>query len=129
MSIEAKKEALEALEAMKSDRCAEEKIHINSAIAFLRQSIEQAEKQEPVALKMVHGEVCCQSKHDDQSFGMWCPITEDEFPNGTPFYTAAPRKPWVGLTDEDVDWILGLAYADDMELIKTIEAKLKELNA
>jgi hypothetical protein len=43
-------------------------------------------------------------------------------------YTAPPRKPWQGLTDEDVDWILGLAYADDMELIKTIEAKLKEKN-
>jgi hypothetical protein len=58
-------------------------------------------EQEPVALKMVYGEVCCQSKHDDQSNGMWCPITEEEFPNGTPFYTAPPRKPWVGLTDEE----------------------------
>jgi hypothetical protein len=44
-------------------------------------------------------------------------------------YTSPPRKEWVGLTDDDVDWILGLAYADDMELIKTIEAKLKEKNA
>jgi hypothetical protein len=38
-------------------------------------------------------------------------------------------KPWVGLTNEEIDWILDLAYADDMELIKTIEAKLKEKNA
>jgi hypothetical protein len=50
---------------------------------------------------------------------------------GHPLVTSCsckPRKEWVGLTDEDVDWILGLAYADDMELIKTIEAKLKEKN-
>jgi hypothetical protein len=40
----------------------------------------------------------------------------------------SPRKEWVGLTDDDVDWILGLAYADDMELIKTIETKLKDKN-
>jgi hypothetical protein len=37
-------------------------------------------------------------------------------------------KPWQGLTDEEIDWILDLAYANDMELIKTIEAKLKEKN-
>jgi hypothetical protein len=37
-------------------------------------------------------------------------------------------KPWVGLTDDDIDWILGLAYADDIELIKTIETKLKDKN-
>jgi len=41
---------------------------------------------------------------------------------------APPRKPWQGLTEEEIDWILDLAYADDMELIKTIEAKLKEKN-
>jgi|GEM_PF-7065079 len=40
-----------------------------------------------------------------------------------------PRKEWVGLTDDEVDWIFSLAYADDMELIKTVEAKLKEKNA
>jgi len=38
------------------------------------------------------------------------------------------QKEWVGLTDEEIDWILGLAYADDMELIKTIETKLKDKN-
>jgi hypothetical protein len=42
--------------------------------------------------------------------------------------SAPPRKDWVGLTNEEIDWILDLAYANDMELIKTIEAKLKEKN-
>ena len=35
---------------------------------------------------------------------------------------------WDGLTDEEIDYIFGLAYADDMELLRTIEAKLKEKN-
>ena len=88
-------------------------------------------EQEPVALKMVYGEVCCQSKHDDQSFGMWCPITEEEFPNGTPFYTAPPRKEWVGLTDKE---ILDLWVANHKNTGATdafacaVEAKLKEKN-
>lgn len=43
-------------------------------------------------------------------------------------YTAPPLKQWVGLTDEEIDYIFGLAYADDMELLRTIEAKLKDKN-
>lgn len=43
-------------------------------------------------------------------------------------YTAPPPKQWVGLTDDEIDWIFGLAYADDMELLRTIEAKLKDKN-
>ena len=38
------------------------------------------------------------------------------------------KRPWVGLTDEEIDYIFGLAYADDMELLRTIEAKLKDKN-
>ena len=44
------------------------------------------------------------------------------------FAIAPLRKEWVGLTDDEIDWILDLAYADDMELIKTIETKLKDKN-
>jgi hypothetical protein len=57
------------------------------------------------------------------------PIVKHE--DGTLRYKSAEYwipKPWVGLTNEEIDWILDLAYADDMELIKTIEAKLKEKN-
>lgn len=41
---------------------------------------------------------------------------------------AQPEREWVGLTDEEIDYIFGLAYADDMELLRTIEAKLKDKN-
>jgi hypothetical protein len=73
----------------------------NVAIEALQKALAQPE-QEPVALKMVYGEVCCQSKHDDQSFGMWCPITEEDFPNGTRFYTSSPRKEWIGLREDEI---------------------------
>ena len=39
-----------------------------------------------------------------------------------------PKREWVSLTDEEIDHIFGLAYADDMELLRTIEAKLKDKN-
>jgi hypothetical protein len=57
-------------------------------------------EQEPV-LKVHKGEFCCKSTDDDQSFAMWCPVTPDlyGFPDGTVFYTAAPKP--TPLTVED----------------------------
>ena len=53
------------------------------------------------ALMIYRGELCYKSQSDDQSFGMWCPVTQDlPFPEGTKFYTTPPqRKP---LTDEEI---------------------------
>lgn len=36
--------------------------------------------------------------------------------------------PWVGLTDDDLDYLCHLAYTGDEEFALTIEAKLKEKN-
>jgi hypothetical protein len=122
MSRELLQQALDAIYDLQGYRP-----DIDKAIAAIKQELAKLEqtlikqgwdvdtllakpKQEPVALKMVYGEVCCQSKHDDQSFGMWCPITEEDFPNGTPFYTAPPRTKWVGLTDEQIQL---MAHNDD----------------
>ena len=117
MSIEAMKESLKALEAMKSDRCAEEKIHINSAIAFLRQSIEQAEKQKPVGYfylrKNVFFHVREPQKADPELF---------------PLYTAPPRKPWVGLTDDERSRYKGYTAETFVDGVIWAEAKLKEKN-
>lgn len=45
-------------------------------------------EQEPVVLMVYRGELCYKSQEDDQSFGMWCPVTQDlPFPEGTKFYT------------------------------------------
>lgn len=47
--------------------------------------------QEPV-LKVIHGEVCYKSTHDDQSFGMWVPVTPEysPFQNDAKFYLSPP---------------------------------------
>jgi hypothetical protein len=119
MSIEAMKQALEALEVMKAGHCAEEKIYISNAIAALRQAIEQAEKQEPVA--------------------WWNPTTDNAstdpyYRNSKeciPLYTAPPRKEWVGLTDEEVHEAAIKCVKSGQSVnaaIHAIEAKLKEKN-
>jgi hypothetical protein len=38
------------------------------------------------------------------------------------------KKPWVGLTDEEVHEICNSYYYGDRELVKLIETKLKEKN-
>jgi hypothetical protein len=48
---------------------------------------------EPV-LKVFRGEICYVSREDDQSFGMWCPVTPDyapPYPDGAEFY-AVPQS-------------------------------------
>ena len=71
-----------------------------------------AQEQEPIAWK-------------DKAYGN---LHHQNFGNSIPLYTAPPKREWVGLTNEEIDYIFGLAYADDMELIRRIEAKLKENN-
>lgn len=68
-------------------------------------------QQEPVALKVDRGELCYKSQEDDQSFGMWCPITPNSdlpFSDGTKFYTAPPtlspaqRQPFAWANTDDL---------------------------
>jgi hypothetical protein len=39
------------------------------------------------------------------------------------------QRQWVGLTDEEIFTLQDFAYADDIEFVRHIEAKLKEKNA
>lgn len=39
-----------------------------------------------------------------------------------------PRREWVGLNDDEIDYLIHLAYTGDEEFVQTIEAKLKEKN-
>lgn len=54
--------------------------------------------------------------------------------DATPLYTHPPRREWVGLTDEEVQTIWkdatgwGDPSHDDEDLVRAIEAKLKEKN-
>jgi hypothetical protein len=89
MSIEAMKMALEALE----DVFGKEKVDVG-AINALRQAIEQAEKQEPVAwiekdtLPLTHIIKAVVRREKDEQYVV-------------PLYTAPPKREWVGLTDEE----------------------------
>jgi len=39
-----------------------------------------------------------------------------------------PKREWVGLTDEELLDLADMAYANDLELLQTLQAKLKEKN-
>jgi hypothetical protein len=87
------------------------------AIAALRQAIEQAEKQGPVAY------------YYENPPGKRGVSLYKETEEWQPLYTAPPKREWVGLTDEEVDallWKMSLGAVD--EDVRTIEAKLKEKN-
>jgi|DEB19_MinimDraft_3_1074340.scaffolds.fasta_scaffold00064_50 hypothetical protein len=115
MSIEAMKQALDALEYAGKDDFWR---YQNEAITSLRQAIEQAEKQEPVAWIEHH-------KGGDN-------LVWDEPNKGTPLYThPQPKREWVGLTDEEIEqgckesWVTLQAW---QSAVWWAEAKLKEKN-
>jgi hypothetical protein len=99
---------------------------------------------QPVALKVIKGELCYKSHEDDQSFGMWIPVTQEidlPFVNDAEFYTTPPaaQRAWLGLTDEcrkqmiQEGWREYIAGIDDGKtfgewMSVATEAKLKEKN-
>ena len=123
MTIAAMKQALEALEQINQLSIGENAIalpgEIDAAMDNLRAAIEQAEKQEPVAVWELFADG-------------WDSIADPEWmeslPVGTKLYTAPPAAPrqWAGLTNEEIDdiWPTGNRF----EFAREIEAKLKEKN-
>jgi hypothetical protein len=119
MSIEAMKQALEALEwnlPVIEDYGDKEQLNRqHKAITALRQAIEQAEKQEPVAFAS-HGVI------------NW--IADKQFQHEADLYTAPQpqsQREWVGLTDEERK-DLCRSWSSPMDAIYATEAKLKEKN-
>ena len=48
----------------------------------------------------------------------------DDLPNGTKFYTTPPKRPWVGLTEAEID-----EWTPEIHgVIRLIDAQLKEKN-
>ncbi len=152
MSIEAMKQALEALECLFG--IPEQftgkgggdvavwtlggSYRAQQAIPVLRQAIERAEKQEPVALK--NGE--CWPEYVMEEWDYWRKQIADGDKSSAPrdwfeelaelkLVTAQPQREWVGLTEEDKQ----IAFDDTQEasggfweFADAIEAKLKEKN-
>jgi len=157
MSITAMKQALEALEKCKKALAEELSAwdidpplhHVleahdlcDPAVTVLRQAIEQAEKQEPVAYINVE-----QRKLEWAKYTKWDTPTVVNLPK-IPLYTTPQPQPcpyirstregthhcalsqreWVGLTDEELELLNDCGDTDSYKFAKAIEAKLKEKN-
>jgi hypothetical protein len=109
MSIEVMKQALEAFERGTTGLAIR-------VIPALRQAIEQAEKQEPVAWMSQGGDVSRSKKY----------FEEMGFNSVIPLY-AAPFN-WVGIAVDEIPSLWGNADADLWLFAKAIEDKLKEKN-
>jgi hypothetical protein len=121
MSIEAMKQALEALETLNSG----DTYKTHNAATALRAAIEQAE---PVAWA---------DKYDIEREGHDFYVNRQQpAKDGVPLYTAPSKREWVGLTDEDIYSIIEsnvppkLTSLFDMAawMAKVVEARLKEKN-
>ena len=102
------------------------------SIASLRQAIAELESQEPVAWRLESG----------KAVWLWFERTDPEansaLPNDVtaiPLYAHPPQRTWVGLTDEEVelywdweDFQTGAGRSTIFEMVRAIEAKLKQLN-
>lgn len=113
MSIEAMKQALEALE-YPGPSWPESR---ERAAQALRAAIAEAEKQEPVAC-IIDGDLYYHHEID------WEDLAYQG--NGVELlYTTPPRREWVGLTEED---IFQMGLSNYIQVIREAEAKLKEKN-
>ena len=127
MSIEAMKQALEAL-----DRCGSENYSLErEAIESLRQAIEQAEKQEPYGWVSQH---TVKGPYEWQFNKELSGVYRDNAISILPVYTTPQQREWVGLTDEEIALVCGECAAsayrhDDISYARAIEAKLKEKNS
>jgi hypothetical protein len=122
MSIEAMKQALGALETK-----GEHHERVYAAITALRQAIEQAEKQEPVAWMVL--------TQDDKKSMLWGEERPPIFNTSVkliPLYAALFKREWVGLMDEEInDFDKKLRDHNDycsLHFAWGISAKLKEKN-
>jgi hypothetical protein len=100
-------------------------------LLHLRQAIKELESQEPVAWEW---------RYDSCGHAVVNRFAITETPERTlflknvfargpfPLYTHPPQRTWVGLNDDEIDYLIYLAYTGDEEFVRTIEAKLKEKN-
>jgi hypothetical protein len=124
MSIDAMKQALEALENVRSyDK--QDLYRLDEDITALRTAIAEAEKQEPVAWMYDF----LNPDNRDEVIRDWttqdyAEIEREKGFNVRPLYTT-PRQ-WVGLTDQEVEQIANSEYEE--AFVRLVEAKLKEKN-
>ena len=90
-----------------------------SAITAIREALAQPE-QEPVACIGTNGEL------------MWLNKPKVIYSKPQPLYTTPPQRTWQGLTEDEINEVLGGDIRDEpsgeLEFVRAIEAKLKEKN-
>ncbi len=102
---------------------AEYKVELLPEIQALRQAIEQAEKQEPVAYKYtdkINPLVFYFTELKGKDVTQNLDVIE------TALYTAPPKREWVGLTDDEI--ALYDKRLSGSNVARDIETKLKEKN-
>ena len=80
-------------------------------------------KQEPVVWRY-------DLKHNGSFAGVsteYSPVKLSIGENWRPLYTTPPQRPWVGLTDEEAQWLYDNCRTPS-NLIDMVEAKLKDKN-
>ena len=157
---EAMKLALEALDSCEFDYDNEERqvrtfdaLLVNKAHRALHQALEQPKPYDQTALELC--DVCgwktlipddgclnCGRGKVEQLPVAWLDVfTDKTYSNSeidekakadlTPLYTAPPKREWVGLTDEEIEYIWGITkpdYEDLFDFPRFIEAELREKN-
>jgi len=131
MSIEAMKQALEngkRVRACEGGTAYQPDLEDNT-IESLRQAIEQAEKQGPVAWVYLEAWMSGKVWPDD------CFTENNASPEMAPLYTAPPKREWVGLTDDETSLLametwgcVNIAPQSAFKFARAVEAKLKEKN-
>ena len=90
-------------------------------------------EQEPKIGCVNHDCDQCKAQPDQEpvafaSHGVINWIADKQFQHEADLYTTPPQQTWVGLNDDEIDYLIHLAYTGDEEFVQTIEAKLKEKN-
>jgi hypothetical protein len=76
-------------------------------------------EQEPVAYRYWN-------EHNKCYF--FCEHQESDGSVYEPIFSTPPQREWVGMTNDELLDIADMAYANDLELLQTLQAKLKDKN-
>jgi hypothetical protein len=126
--IEALKLALEALKAMAEDLgYFTEEV---PAITALEEVLKEHAMQEVQRLgQEIEQEPCVHAKTPKGCYRVRCQLGDKCVDDEMSFRTTPPQRTWVGLTEQDLDYLCNLAYTGDEEFALAVQAKLMEKNA
>jgi hypothetical protein len=145
--IDAMKLALEYIEAVPDDRYSAEHIDRDALITAIKEALAEHAMREVQRLgQEIEPKIGCVNHDCDQCkaqpeqepvIGKWSlrEVYFDE--DGEPISHRSPpqrteqpaQRTWVGLTEQDLDYLCNLAYTGDEEFALAVQAKLMEKNA